>query len=162
MTENDKRLAVIAVNQALATNNPKGLTDALRLGRHITDGRFDIVGYETLNKALLELYLTNPDGWAAIVKSVPFNYQKTDDSTSPDTRVLFQNISTSIDSTMASSKGSMGKWFDNAIDLILGSTTTTTVGGTPLKPSISPWVYAALTLLGIGIVALIIFAIKKV
>ena len=164
MTENELKIAVISANNTLATNNPKGLTDALRRGGYITDGRFDIVGYDALNKALLEIYLTNPVKWGEIMQSVPFNYQKTDSSTSPETKVLFQNISVAIDPTRASARGSMGKWFDDALALLVGSTTTTTYGGgsAGIKAKISPWVYVAFTILGLGIVALIIFAIKKV
>lgn len=163
MTENEKLQAVISANQTLATNNPKGLTDALRFGGHITDGRFDIASYDTLTKALLNIYLANPDGWGAIMRSVPFNYQKTDSSTSPDTRARFENISTSIDPSRSSAKTGAGKWFDDFLGLVLGSTTTTTVVSTSqLKAKISPWVYAGLIILGLGIVALVIFAIKKV
>lgn len=164
MTSNDVKLAVISINNTLATNNPKGLTDALRRNGYVVDGRFDILNYDALNNALLELYITNPEKWGEVIRSVPFNYQKTDSSTSPETKALFENISTALDPSGATRKTKAGGFFDKALELILGSTTTTTYGGgsAGIKAKISPWVYAGLIILGLGIVALVIFAIKKV
>lgn len=164
MNQNDIRSSVILINNTLATNNPKGLTEALRKSGYVVDGRFDILNYDALNNALLELYLTSSEKWGDVIRSVPFNYQKTDSSTSPDTKARFENLSASLDQSGATRKTKLGGFFDQALELFLGSTTTTTTGQTPaqLKAKISPWVYAGLIILGLAIVGLIIFAIKKV
>lgn len=162
-TSNDIRNAVTAINNALAANNPKGLTDVLRAEGIVSDGRFDILSYDALVRVLQETYLTDPAKWGEIMKSVPFNYQKTDSSTSPRTREQFEIISASLDSSGEVQKTKAGGFFDKALELLLGSTTTTTGGYAPtqLKAKASPWVYVAFTVLGLALLGLIIFAIKK-
>ena len=63
MTQNDLKLAVIAANNTLSTNNPKGLTEALKRNGYVTDNRFDILNNDALNKALLEIYIADPNKW---------------------------------------------------------------------------------------------------
>ena len=163
MTENDVRMAVIAVNNTLATNNPKGLTEALRAEGFKGDAQFDILSYDTLNSGLLELFALDPRRWERVVKSVEFNYEKTDSSTSQNTRTLFENIIRAYDPNYtASSSTAKGTpaWLQTAIGFIAGSTTTTTVGTSPSGASkVSTWVYVGLTVLGLLIVGLVVFAI---
>lgn len=163
MTQNDIRRAVMAVNSNLATNNPRGVTDALKGIGYPVDSRFDILSNSELNKALLGLYDENPSTWASVVRSVPFNYQKTDSSTSPATIAEFQNITRAFNPNDPSVlRDEVGrKWWEVGLDYIIGSTTTITSGlGTLGTTAKTPtWVYVGLTLTGLSIVALVIFTI---
>lgn len=160
MTQKELNSAVSLVNKTLATNNPKGLTIALRNYGYSVDNRFDILSYSELNKILSDIYNSNPQQWVQIVKSVPFNYEKTDSSTSPDTKSRFQNIVTSINpSAYSTGKFQLPKWFDDALDIIVGSTETVTV--TPATPTkTSPWVYVGYILIVIAIIAIVYAAFK--
>lgn len=164
MTSKETKLAVIAINNTLSTNNPKGVTDALRRFGYQVDGRFDILNYDALNKALLELYIADPKKWGDVVSSVQFNYQKTDSSTDPNTRATFENLIKSFNPNDNSStqKGDKPKWWETALNYILGSTTTTHQGTPP--PSVaktSPWVYVGLSIVALAIVGITIYAVTR-
>lgn len=164
MTQNDIRLAVIAANDTLATNNPKGLTEALRKAGHYGDSRYDILGHDALTKMLMEVYVDSPQQWGKIMRSVPFDYQRTDSSTNPETKSLFMNISKAIDPASASEKITLPAWFDTALGLIIGSTTTTNTGPTTssdIKSKISPWVYVVYAVLALSILGIVIITLKQ-
>lgn len=165
MTQNDIKLAVIAVNNTLATNNPKGLTDALKGIGYPVDPRFDILSYDALSKALLELYLADPVKWGQVVKSVPFNYEKTDSSTTQNTRTLFENITKSFNpsDTSATQKGEKPKWWQTALNYVLGSTTTVHSPGdvAALQAKVSVWVYVAFAVLGLSILGIVYITLKQ-
>lgn len=162
MTQNDIKLAVIAANDTLATNNPKGLTIALRKAGYYGDSRYDILGHDALTKMLMELYVDSPKSWGKVMQSVPFDYQSTDSSTNPETKSLFQNISKAIDPNSASAKLTLPKWFDDALGLIIGSTTTTHVGTTPADTNKTPiWAYVGLSVIGVVILIIVYMALKQ-
>lgn len=167
MNQNDLRLAVIAVNNTLATNNPKGVTDALRNFGYPVDGQFDILSYDALNKALLDIYDTDRQKWGQIVKSVKFNYEKTDSSTTQNTKTFFENIIRSIDPNYVSSsttgKFQIPSWMQTAIGLIVGQTTTTHVipGDVQFQSKASAWVYVAYAILGLAIVGIVYITFKQ-
>lgn len=160
MTQRDLNRAVDLVNRTLATNNPKGLTSSLKSYGYSIDNRFDILSYSELTKTLSDIYNSNPRQWSQIVRSVAFNYEKTDSSTSPDTKSRFQNIVNSIDpNAQATGKFQLPKWFNDALDLIVGSTETTVV--TPPAPTpTSPWVYVAYTVAFLAILGIVYWAFK--
>lgn len=167
MTQKDITLAVIAANSALATNNPKGLTDALRQAGYPVDGRFDIMSHDALAKALLELYTANPRKWAQVMAAVPFNYEKTDSSTTQNTRTLFENIARSFnpDDKSASLKSDKPKWWQTALDYLIGSTTTTHQGAPPPPAQKVPvWAYVSLAVIGVIILAIVwrAFSMKNI
>lgn len=160
MTQNDIRLAVIAANDTLATNNPKGLTEALRRAGHYGDSRYDILGHDALTKMLMEVYVDSPQQWGKIMRSVPFDYQRTDSSTNPETKSLFMNISKAIDPASASAKITLPAWFDTALGLIIGSTTTTHGGGSPAVQKTPVWAYVGLSIIGIVILVIVYLALR--
>lgn len=167
MTQNDIKLAVIAVNNTLSTNNPKGLTEALKRIGYPVDSRFDIMSYDALNKALLELYLADPVKWGQVMQSVPFNYQKTDSSTSQNTKTLFENIIRSYDPTYMSAtstaKEKTPAWLQTALGWIVGNTTTTSTGYAPqqIKSTLSTWVYVTYAVLGLAILGIVYITFKQ-
>lgn len=156
MTSNDIKLAVIAANDTLATNNPKGLTEALRKAGHYGDSRYDILGHDALTKMLMDVYVDSPQSWGKIMQSVPFDYQRTDSSTNPETKALFQNISKAIDPNSSTAKLTLPGWFGDALGLILGSTTTITPGpGPAAAPKTPVWAYVGLTVIGLIILVIV-------
>lgn len=166
MTDNDIRLAVISANNTLATNNPKGLTEALKNSGEPVDDRFDILSYDALSKALLDLYASNPNKWARIMESVPFNYEKTDSSTTQNTKTLFENITKSFNPSDTSSmqKSDKPKWWETALGFIIGGTTTThtaPVSTSDIKSRISPWVYVAYAVLGLSILGIVFIMVRQ-
>lgn len=162
MTEKDIKLAVIVANNTLSTNNPKGLTQALKDVGYPVDGRFDILSNDALNKALLELYITDPVKWGQVMQSVSFNYQKTDSSTSQNTKALFDNITKSFNpnENISTQRGKFSDFFNKALGYIVGSTTTTHMGISTngQKPPI--WAYVGLSVIGIIILVIVYMALK--
>lgn len=164
MTDRELKSAVISVNNAFAENNPKGLTAALRGIGYPVDNRFDILSYDELNNALINLYNSNQQKWGEVVGAVKFNYEKTDSSTSQNTKAAFENIIKSLDSNYVSpsstGKFTLPKWAETAIGLLVGQTTTVHTG-TPPPPAPTPvWAYVGLTVIGLAIVAIVFFALR--
>lgn len=160
MNQVDLKQAVIALNNAFSTNNPKGLTDALKNAGYPVDSRFDILNNDALNKALLELYLTDPNKWGQVMSSVKFNYQKTDSSTSPATKATFQNIAMAL--APANAKLELPDWANTVLGLVLGETTTYHPGSSPsvIKGAAIWWGYVALSVIGLAIVLVVFFALR--
>lgn len=159
MNQNDLKQAVIALNNAYSTNNPKGLTEALKNVGYPVDSRFDILNNDALNKALLELYITDPGKWGQVMRSVKFNYQKTDSSTSPATKATFQNIARAL--APANAKLDLPDWADTVLGLVLGETTTYHPGSSPaVITKGAVWGYVALSVIAIAIVLIVIFALR--
>lgn len=162
MTQKDINMAVTAANDTLATNNPKGLTDALRKAGHYGDSRYDILGHDALTKMLMELYVDSPKQWGKVMQSVPFDYQRTDSSTNPEIKSLFMNISKAIDPSSASAKLTTPKWFGDVLGLILGSTTTIEPGLAPSPPPKAPvWAYVGLAVVAVAIIVIVWMALKQ-
>lgn len=164
MTQDELKLAIINVNNTIATNNPKGVTAALKRSGYPTDSRFDMLNHDALTRALLELYMSDPKKWADVVESVQFNYEKTDASTSPSTRATFESIirSANPNDTSALQKGDKPKWWETALGYILGSTTTTTQGPVaPTTTKTSPWVYVGFSVIALVILFMVWLAFKK-
>lgn len=164
MTQQEIRRSVLTINDTIATNNPTGLTTVLKAVGYPVDNRFDSLSHADLTKALWDLYNTDKAKWAQVIRSVPFNYEKTDASTSPATRATFESITRSFnpvdDSLNATARGEK-KWYQTAAEYLLGATTTVTYGpGGVSSPKISPWFYFGLIIAIITILVILWFAFK--
>jgi hypothetical protein len=149
-TQQEKNASVYRVIDILTSANPIGTQKVLQ------DNGFEFkYGQNALlaDKYLLKLYSNSPDEFFSIVKQIPIEKSKVNP---PDRDFIDKLIS---ESPIALNEKS--GWFQSALGLLEG-TTTTTYQGTPQKTETSPTAYAVYIVIGIMIIGIVVYMFKTI
>lgn len=125
MTSQELKSAAIRINQIIATNNPKGVTEALKREGYPT--QFDIMSADDIEKALLGIYNLDPLKWNRIVSSVSYNPQVTNSSTTPEAKQYIINLGRNLNMPGSDTASASRFDFSGAIHWIGGLIAGTTV-----------------------------------
>lgn len=160
MTLQQLRSSAIRINQIVATNNPKGVTDALKREGYPT--QFDIMSADDIEKALLGIYNLDPLKWNRILSSVSYNPQVTNSSTTPETKQYIINLGRSLNMPGSDVASASRFDFSGAIHWITGLITGTTVNNSntvtsTTTPAVKTGIVILVTILAIGAILSLYF-----
>lgn len=155
MASQDTQLAIASVIKIIASNNAPGAVAQLKAQAGYQSA-FDIIPAAEVETLLWNLYRTNKPLFWSVLKAIPYQRDRVDSTTSPDTISKLKEIVASVGGSTQK-----GDWWQQLLDQLQSKDKTETTTTTTTSEPTSPAAYIAYGILAIAVIVLVIYLLKK-